>query len=211
MAVLLRLLEQVEIVPTAERQREQVEELFAHLVGPPSLKRFAELSRWLAEVRARAGDPHPDALDRLFRWLAPKVFLDERGKPVYHLSFAVYLRARLFEYSRGQPDWRPRGPRFRDLRAAFRGLDPAVVGRVIAEAVQEHARSRAEGEGAGADWCSPLPEPLSGGHAAMSRDSLQTWWTLTRDPAALEEVWRRDGRSPVDRVPEGTPEPVPPG
>jgi hypothetical protein len=204
--LLQRLLEDVEIVLAPERQAEQLEALFAHLVGPPSLNRFADLSRWVADVRARANGPPPDALDRLFRWLAPKVFPGEKGQPVYHLNFALYLRARFLEYSRRQPDWRPRGPRFRDLRAAFQGLDPAVVGKVVWEAVRADACWRAEG--GGRDGTAPLPEPLPGGHAAMSRDSLQMWWTLTRDPAALEEVWGRDGRWPVDGVTDGTPAPV---
>jgi hypothetical protein len=144
---LFGLLNEVEIPLPARDEAGEATRLLQHLVGREALAHFRELTCWLQTTRARmdlASDPSfYAARDRLLLWLAPECFVTDGKQARFELSFRLYLRARLKDYCRRR-NWRPAGPRYRDLETAFRALDRQRIGDVVREAVEEAARAEDE-------------------------------------------------------------------
>jgi hypothetical protein len=136
--VLFRLLDEVGVALTPRAEVAQASALLKHLVGRPAVAHFQGLSEWLTEARARmdlAGRPvfYP-ALDRLLLWLAPECFLTDGRRPLYALSFRLFLRSRLKQYCQ-QQGWLLKGKRATEAEAAFARLSRERIGALIREAL----------------------------------------------------------------------------
>lgn len=141
---LFALLEEVEIALPAADEAAEGSRLLQHLAGPEALTRFRRLHDWLSAVRAQPADR---ALDRLLRDLAPRLFEKNADGYHCHLSFRLYLRARLQDYCERQ-GWLPVGPRFYDLTTAFAALSRERIGEVVRCEVEKlERRHQAESVG----------------------------------------------------------------
>jgi hypothetical protein len=120
------LLQEVDIlVPPAEEAVEGTR-LVEHLVGAAAVNKFLRLQ----QLQALPPEPRPTVRRRLLVELAPQLFAREGDRLCHHLSFRLFLRARLQHYCR-QRGWLPLGSKYADLVAAFAALSRERMGIIV--------------------------------------------------------------------------------
>jgi hypothetical protein len=119
--------------PRPEDESRFGSEVYRALVSGPQINRFLELDNWLIDIREWCMEANPRALERLLRWLAPKLFEASHQSPhqfQYRLSYRLMLRATLKHYCR-RNGIRPTGRKHPDLEIAFDRLSFERMGVLL--------------------------------------------------------------------------------
>src|SRR5262245_14633953 len=95
---LFALLDEVEIRVPAATQAREGSALLAHLAGREAVRAFRKLHSRIEKLRRVRAENHPPLLSRLLGELTPNLFVAGDKGFRYHLSYRLYLKARLGDW-----------------------------------------------------------------------------------------------------------------
>lgn len=127
---LFAILDEIDIRIDPAQEAAEGSQMLHHLVGQDAVACFRRLHDVVEQLRGRVASPPLLARERMLQQLAPKLFEPKGEQYPYHLSYRLFLRARLLHYCRRR-GWQPSGARYHDLASAFDALSRERIGEII--------------------------------------------------------------------------------